>query len=630
MCKGKVAQVTTPKMRIENNAINNVVDSNIAQNIANIDSRNNPIPKSNCNCISGPIPSLKLYTPISDTTPISQFKYIDATIDNVIEGINGTIIVCPKNCFVNANSTVINYNVKIELKEAFALSDMLLEKLSTTSNGNLLETDGMIYFNPTANGEQLFVNKNIPIHIEIPTKKKLLGMMAYEGVRDTSGNVNWINPKKLDTYLQTVDFSLLDFLPKGFTTEVEKNIPYKNYKVASTNLLDSLYYSLSVTKATDLTKGFNSTKVNEAYYNKNSTVMNEKYDAQSFEIKDGKQMDYAKDETSIIGIDPAIIKLIKTPAYQNTFLATREFEKRMPIIFKTCNNEILKLYVKNSNRNLHVVDAMAATFLNGSTISNDFRELEKLQETNVAAPNTNVDLLKNYYDQQLTQIKQELEAKKNILLNVLNKKNQAFAFVKKEYEEVLWKREKYRMEKYGFNWSAIGWINIDRGTVPKDWGPKRLEVEIKDYADYDQIYSYVVYTTIKSIYRLNTLDNKIFYVGNKDEKQMLMPKKKLAYCIIIAYKNNNIFAAINEFESGSAEKLFATLESISKEKIDFFLKKYDSYSDENKISKDLIYMDLFNKEKIRQKDLINESLFINQLWHLSFPYSPIDSETETN
>ncbi len=235
MCKSKVAQEVAPKLAIQNATIDTVMDTNINRIASNNRSNITIVPP----LLKRVIPPFYTnhyypitYTPIpkkliGDSTQNSQFKVINANTDNVIEGKNGTIIVCPKNCFVNANGTVINDNVKIELKEAFTLSDMLLENLSTTSNGNLLETDGMIYFNPTANGEQLFINKNIPIHIEIPTKKKLSGMMAYEGIKDASGKINWINPKKLDTYLQTVDFSLLDFLPKGFATEVEKIYPIK-------------------------------------------------------------------------------------------------------------------------------------------------------------------------------------------------------------------------------------------------------------------------------------------------------------------------------------------------------------------------------------------------------------------
>jgi hypothetical protein len=73
------------------------------------------------------------------------------------------------------------------------------------------------------------------------------------------------------------------------------------------------------------------------------------------------------------------------------------------------------------------------------------------------------------------------------------------------------------METYGFNWSETGWINIDNGTLPKDWNEQPLEITVSNGKQFDRVYTYIVYTSIKSLYRLNTNDNIQFYVGN-DEK----------------------------------------------------------------------------------------------------------------
>lgn len=72
-------------------------------------------------------------------------------------------------------------------------------------------------------------------------------MLVYKGVRDENGNMNWIEPKKLENYLVNVDFKLLDFLPEGFQAEVDNGMPYKSYKTATPKLTDSLYYSLAIT-----------------------------------------------------------------------------------------------------------------------------------------------------------------------------------------------------------------------------------------------------------------------------------------------------------------------------------------------------------------------------------------------
>lgn len=95
-------------------------------------------------------------------------------MDNVVEGEKGSIIICPKGCFVDRNGKIVEKNIDIEIAEALSLEDMLLSNLTTTSDGQLLETDGMIYFNATSDGEQLYINKENPIHIEIPTHQKNL------------------------------------------------------------------------------------------------------------------------------------------------------------------------------------------------------------------------------------------------------------------------------------------------------------------------------------------------------------------------------------------------------------------------------------------------------------------------
>ena len=107
------------------------------------------------------------------------------------------------------------------------------------------------------------------------------------------------------------------------------------------------------------------------------------------------------------------------------------------------------------------------------------------------------------------------------------------------------------METYGFEWSETGWVNIDRGTIAKDWKPQRLEMIVQNGMNYDRVHTYVVYTSIKSLYRLNSSDKELFFVGNNEQKEMLMPKKSLAIAVSIAYKNDIPYLALKEFETDS-------------------------------------------------------------------------------
>lgn len=558
--------------------------------------------------------------PFKNTIVPSQTFEINTKQDNVVEGNNGTIIVCPKGCFKNAHGEIVTGNVKIELAEALTLDQMLLSNLTTTSNGKPLESGGMIYFNATSNGEQLTINKDNPVHIEIPTPKRKAGMMVYKGIRDKNRNMNWIEPRKLDNFLITVDINSLDFLPPGFRKAVAKGMPYKHYKIATPELTDSLYYSLSTWNRGDLVDSFAPTDYNEPYYSKNAKVVHRKYTADSYSLLQKIQTDSAEDiALNKKGIDPAIIKTIKSEKYQHTLIATREFEARLRVIFKTCNNAVLEIYTKNLDRNLYELDSMAAQAAGKGPDRQAFLNFAKQRLTKVRQADKYAKLLNGYYDKQLAKIRSQLSKDRKRMLKTLNRKNKEFQKVADDYKKLLWKREKYRMETYGFNWTSTGWINVDNGKLPKSWSKEPLEIGLENGKQYDKVYTYVVYTSIKSLYRLNTSNNKLFYAGNDKDKEMLMPKKRQAVVVAIGYKNGVPSMAIKTFVTGKQNKYSLKLTTSSIDSIKQALKPYEKYARENRISKDLEFMKKFYKEKQRQKELRKETEFLERLWNVAFP-----------
>ncbi len=262
---------------------------------------------------------------------------------------------------------------------------------------------------------------------------------------------------------------------------------------------------------------------------------------------------------------------------------------------------------------------MAAIVMAGTQYAQDFHDFYLQKLTNVKNADKYAQLLSSYYDKQLLKTREALEASKEKLVKQLNKKNEEVEKIASGYRNLLWKREKYRMETYGFNWTGTGWINIDTGIIPKTWGPQPLQITIQNSKQYDRIYTYVVYTTIKSLYRLNSDDNTLFYVGNNDDKKMLMPKHEPATAIAIAYNGENAFLAIKQFETGTDTQLTMTPEAATKEKIKQAIKAYNKYAKENKISVDLEYMDKFFIEQKRQKALMEERAFIWSLWEIANP-----------
>jgi mono/diheme cytochrome c family protein len=100
---------------------------------------------------------------------------------------------------IEANSFDIEpgKDVAIEVKEAYNIQDMMIAGLQTKSDGKLLKSAGMIYFNATYNGQVLAFNK--PIKISIPSNNWDSQMRVFSGTAGKDGVIDWTNPTAIDT-----------------------------------------------------------------------------------------------------------------------------------------------------------------------------------------------------------------------------------------------------------------------------------------------------------------------------------------------------------------------------------------------------------------------------------------------
>jgi hypothetical protein len=110
---------------------------------------------------------------------------IDPTKDTTIHCEGGSIVH-----IANGTFGVGSECVTIQIKEAILFSDMLLENLSTTSNGQLLQTQGMIYVNAMLNGDTLKPKKDLALMI--PTDEVIQAAGVFTGARDPHNKaINW-------------------------------------------------------------------------------------------------------------------------------------------------------------------------------------------------------------------------------------------------------------------------------------------------------------------------------------------------------------------------------------------------------------------------------------------------------
>lgn len=132
---------------------------------------------------------------------------ISVESDTIITAKQGTKIFIPSGCFVFSNGKTPKETVKIELKEYYSISDIVLANLSTTSDGKILETGGMIKISAKSNGKKLKINPRKEIKYLFPKNGRTSKMKLFYGNKNKNNIINWKQsnkkkkPKKKDINL---------------------------------------------------------------------------------------------------------------------------------------------------------------------------------------------------------------------------------------------------------------------------------------------------------------------------------------------------------------------------------------------------------------------------------------------
>jgi hypothetical protein len=115
-----------------------------------------------------------------------QIFEINTNKQQTIKGKQGTEVIFPAECFGKVQG-----KVKIELIECYSVQEMLLNGLSTqTTDGKLLESDGMIYLNAlNSTGDTLNIKQG-KVKVKMPTEKRKENIQIFVGVKKNSG-ITW-------------------------------------------------------------------------------------------------------------------------------------------------------------------------------------------------------------------------------------------------------------------------------------------------------------------------------------------------------------------------------------------------------------------------------------------------------
>ncbi len=121
--------------------------------------------------------------------PKGQEFCIDNNRDTIIYGKKGTIIHFKAYSLMHKNGDTIKECVELKLSEAYNKVDMLLYNLTTMSDGNLLETDGMFKLDIKDSDKYELVKDYTVL---IPTDSLRYDAQVFDGDYDShSGLVNW-------------------------------------------------------------------------------------------------------------------------------------------------------------------------------------------------------------------------------------------------------------------------------------------------------------------------------------------------------------------------------------------------------------------------------------------------------
>jgi len=176
-----------------------------------------------------------------------QLFLIDNNKDTTIVCLEKTRIKIKANSFISSKSNrEVSNKIMVSVKEYYKISDIVLGKLSTTSDGNLLETGGMLYISATSNQDKCNLKKGATIEIEFPRTVEKQRMQLYTG--NWSNNV--INWKVQDntTDLNQI-FSKVDQQPV-FPGGVDKMHQFisRNIKIPDDNVSGKIYATFIIDK----------------------------------------------------------------------------------------------------------------------------------------------------------------------------------------------------------------------------------------------------------------------------------------------------------------------------------------------------------------------------------------------
>lgn len=138
---------------------------------------------------------------------IIDSRNINNDTDTILYSDHGSIIRIPEKCFQFLNGKGVSGDVKIIIQEAHYVSDFIHGKLTTVSNGKIIQSGGMINILAFKDSIKLELRSEKTIEISMPRYGAEIDWVLFKGEVDLNNkSYNWnILPDKIkSSYIDTI------------------------------------------------------------------------------------------------------------------------------------------------------------------------------------------------------------------------------------------------------------------------------------------------------------------------------------------------------------------------------------------------------------------------------------------
>jgi cytochrome c2 len=348
-------------------------------------------------------------------------------------------------------------------------------------------------------------------------------------------------------------------------------------------------------------------------------------------------------------IDPSRIKAIWDKQFNRTILATRAFEERLKVIFKTCDLRVFNLYINNLDHDLYELDSTAATLTSGE-LQTTFKEFAERRDGGIEISNEQSMKLQKYFEEKqafyyktaFDMMQKRIHAETKLNEKALEKQNaQSFTTLFRNYNNYQQELELNMDEAYrqvgkkrtpisnnyaSANITQTGWNNLDRYVIESTFNRTTLDytdpengkkavikyepisVTVAHSEDYDRVVCYMIPDKLSS-FQLMKQEGTIF-------KEKL--NELLNYSIVtVGFKGSKTF--YHETKNAKAQAYSISLTAIDAKALDKKLNAAFPLNQKKDLLKDLAYQQFDLGEIKRQKKIMEREAIRARLFRVVYP-----------